>query len=182
MTAGLGLMGLFCKKKKKSYRCTFPVKLYCFSQLAPSYCRGFYYCPVTHSLCFICTSSSQGRLNNWGFLWNSGSKQHHSPVVAMENSTSCVYSRDSDGRVGWDRKRCWGGFDNITPHAIVNFNSPSRKLILQCRTDAEFFLEELITQLNNGCHREVSWTSSSEAVQMQLTCFILLDTDKQMRP
>lgn len=52
-----------------------------------------------------------------GLLWNStrtsANKQHHTSVVVMENSTSCVHSQDIDNIPGWNRK-CSSEVFNIT--------------------------------------------------------------------
>lgn len=55
---------------------------------------------------------------HWGPLWKhtrkSGSKQHHSSVVATENSTSCVHSPDNESSFAW-QEGPHKGFDTTIP-------------------------------------------------------------------
>lgn len=93
---------------------------------------------------------------HWGPLWKhtrkSGSKQHHSSVVATENSTSCVHSPDNESSFAWQEG----------PHKGFRHNNTITPLLIKFHFSfASNFI--LISQLlyEQETHCNTSWNKRS---------------------
>lgn len=99
---------------------------------------------------------------HWGPLWKhtrkSGSKQHHSSVVATENSTSCVHSPDNESSFAWQEG----------PHKGFRHNNTITLLLIKFHFSfASNFI--LIFQLlyEQETHCNTSWNKSSSRFHIE---------------